>query len=156
MKFGVLAHDIPFLGSQKENGADINTQLLFTSPSALKFMWAPRPHLGLSINTNGDTSHAYAGLTWEWALFRNLLRSNDAFTVGFSFGPSFNNGLTDTRRSDRKALGSHILFHESLELGYRFTSMHSISVYTDHISNARLAKRNEGITNSGVRLGLKF
>ena len=34
--------------------------------------------------------------------------------------------------------------------------MHSISIYTDHISNARLAKRNEGITNAGLRFGIKF
>lgn len=156
IKIGALAHDIPFLGGSKEKGADINTELLFTSPSFLKFMWSPRPHLGVSVNTNGDTSHAYAGLTWEWALFRNVLRNNDAFTAGFSFGPSINNGLTDTRRNDRKALGSQILFHESVELGYRLTPMHSISIYTDHISNARLAKRNEGITNAGVRFGLKF
>ncbi len=156
VKIGVLAHDIAFLGGSKEKGADINSEVLFTSPSFLKFAWSPRPHLGVSVNTNGDTSHAYAGLTWEWALFRNVLRQNDAFTGGFSFGPSFNNGLTDTRRNDRKALGSNILFHESVELGYRITPMHSISVYTDHISNARLAKRNEGITNAGLRLGLKF
>jgi lipid A 3-O-deacylase len=156
VKFGVLAHDIPFLGSSKEKGADINAELLFASPGFLKAIWAPRPHIGLSINTNGDTNHVYAGLTWEWALFRNVLRSNDAFTAGFSFGPSFNDGLRDTRRSDKKALGSNILFHESVELGYRITPMHSISIYTDHISNARLAKRNEGITNAGLRFGIKF
>jgi lipid A 3-O-deacylase len=156
IKVGALGHDLKFLGGSKEKGADINTELLFTSPSFLKVIWAPRPHLGVSINTHNDTSHAYAGLTWEWSLFRNVLRANDAFTAGFSFGPSFNNGLTDTKRNDRKALGSNILFHESVELGYRLTPMHSISIYSDHISNARLAKRNEGITNAGLRLGLKF
>jgi lipid A 3-O-deacylase len=156
VKVGVLGHDLPFLGGQKEGGADINAEILFTSPAFLRRVWAPRPHIGGSVNTNGDTNHAYIGLTWEFTLAREIARRNDAIFFGFSLGGAVHDGLLDTRRTDRKSLGSRALFRESVEVGYRLNEIHSLSAYVDHISNARLAKRNEGITNAGMRLGLKF
>lgn len=149
MRLGVLSHDISALGHSKEGGADINAEALFDSPDFLKPIWAPRPHLGISVNTQGDTSQIYAGLTWTYEPTLRIF-------VDFSFGGSVNNGKRDTLEMDRKSLGSHVLFRESLSLGYRIDEHNSISVAFDHESNANLANRNEGLNNLGIRWGYRF
>src|SRR5262245_20748553 len=65
IKFGVLAHDIRFLGNHVERGADINLEILFTSPAFLRIIGAPRLHLGGVSNTDGNTDYGYIGLTWS-------------------------------------------------------------------------------------------
>jgi len=65
VKLGVLAHDIHFLSDHVEPGADINVEVLFSSPALLRVLGAPRPHLGLSLNTAGATNYAHGGLTWR-------------------------------------------------------------------------------------------
>src|SRR5262245_19870847 len=65
VKLGVLAHDIRLLGNHVEPGADITVEVLFPSPALLRLLGAPRPHLGLSINTAGATDYGYLGLTWS-------------------------------------------------------------------------------------------
>ena len=39
---------------------------------------------------------------------------------------------------------------------YQITSVYSISLMVDHISNANLGNHNAGITNAGARVGIKF
>ena len=80
----------------------------------------------------------------------------DGLFLDASLGGSAHNGKLDTTDPDRKSLGSPVLFRESLELGYRFAEVHSLSVMLDHISNADLADRNEGLDTLGIRCGLKF
>src|SRR5262245_38931951 len=55
VKMGVLAHDIRVfgLGRPGEAGADFNVEVLFPSPAFLRILGAPRPHLGVSVNTAG-------------------------------------------------------------------------------------------------------
>lgn len=148
-RLGVFNHDIGFLGHDKEGGADINAEALFESPGFLKAAWAPRPHLGVSVNTQGDTSQIYAGLTWTYEPFQKVF-------IDFSLGGSAHNGERHTLDPDRKSLGSHVLFRESLSLGYRIDDHHSISVAFDHESNANLASSNEGLNNLGIRWGYRF
>ncbi|MBV8652047.1 MAG: acyloxyacyl hydrolase [Alphaproteobacteria bacterium] len=155
-KGGVLAHDITLGGKAVESGADINGEILFTSPSIFDFMGAPRPHFGLSINTDGNTDQAYFGLTWGLRLFPQIVGQSDALTIYGSLGGAFQNGYEDNAPPGRKNLGSFILFRESVELGYQITPVYSISGIVDHISNANLASRNAGITSAGARFGVKF
>src|SRR5580704_13980789 len=63
-KIGVLAHDVGFLTHHVETGADVNIEALFTPPDLLRVIGSPRPHLGADINTSGNTSDGYFGLTW--------------------------------------------------------------------------------------------
>ena len=74
IRLGALLHDEGPFSSRKEDGYDANLELLFTSPDFLDILWAPRPHIGVSYNSSGDTSQAYLELTWEWDFFRRLLR----------------------------------------------------------------------------------
>ena len=156
IKVGVLQHDISFLGHGKESGQDVNGEFLLKSPSFLSYIWSPRPHIGVDINTNSDTSNAYIGLTWTIPLLTRIIGHRDGLFLDLSEGPSINNGIINTQNPDRKSLGSNVLFRESFSLGYNLDEIHDVSLFLDHISNARLAERNEGITSVGARIGYKF
>ena len=67
LKIGVLAHDVPDLwsGFQVElDAADINIEAQFAAAWALPW-GAIRPVVGGTINTRGDTSHAYIDARWQ-------------------------------------------------------------------------------------------
>lgn len=149
IRLGALSHDIGILGHGKEGGADANAEILFDSPALLAPLWAPRPHLGISINTQGDTSQAYAGLTWTFEPVRRVF-------IDVSLGGAIHDGKLDDSGTDRKELGSRVLFRESLSLGYRLDDRNSISIVFDHESNGRLAEHNEGLNNLGIRWGYRF
>lgn len=159
MKIGVLGHDVGFLGHHVEGGADVNLEMLFTSPDMLTVIGSPRPHIGADINTDGRTSHGYFGLTWGVMLFQNLFGAGDGVFANGSLGGAIHDGSPLSGAippPGRKLLGSRILFRESVELGYQMTPGLSISALLDHISNANTANRNAGITSAGGRLGFKF
>lgn len=165
LKLGVLKHDVAFFGGI-EKGVDINPEVIFPSPVPdawlatvpwyLGWMIQPKPTLGAIFNTGGFTNQYYFGATWTWQLAGNLLMPGDGITFGFFFGPGFNDGQINEADPTRKALGSHVLFREALELGYRINPVWTISAYIDHISNGGLAKYNQSINNVGGRIGMRF
>lgn len=147
---GVLDHDTDHLwsGFSRESGIDINVEVLF-SPSFEVLGGAIRPALGASINTSGDTSKLYAGARWRYEFEQGVF-------FGIGLGGAVHNGDTDFESVDRKALGSKVLFHIPIEVGYRFTEKYTASIYFDHVSNAFLADANEGMDTLGVRIGYRF
>lgn len=156
IKLGMLAHDVGIGGHHKENGYDVNGEILFASPQIFKVIWSPRPHLGIDGNTNGKTSFYYGGLTWGGVFYRPGWLPDDGFFADLALGGSVNDGKISTTDRHRKSLGSHELFREGLDIGYRLNALVSVSGFIDHSSNAGLANRNEGITNAGARIGFKF
>lgn len=152
---GVLNHDEgPFSRNKEDGNPDINAEILFVSPDALDVIWSPRPHIGADINTGGDTSSVYAGLSWEWFLWRDIF-------AGFSLGGAVHDGettlsATDPDKTKRKELGCSLLFRESVEIGWMVTPNHGLSLMLDHISNAKLCDENEGLENMGIRYGYRF
>jgi lipid A 3-O-deacylase len=155
-KFGVLAHDVGLFGRPVESGADFNFEMLFTPPEFLGIIGSPRPHLGGSLNTAGNTNTGYFGLTWGITLIQSLFRSGDGISVNGSLGGALQDGFTDNAPPGRKNLGSTALFRGSLELGYQLTPNVNVSGFVDHMSNANLAPHNAEITDAGGRLGFKF
>jgi len=151
VRAGILIHDRGLFIPRRETGQDLNVEVLFRSPRWKLFqaVWSPRPHVGISINDEGQTSQFYGGFTWEWRPFGN------AFIDG-SLGLSVHDGHLRTSRPDREGLGSRVLFRESIELGYRFHARHALSFIVDHISNAGLTPENDGITSTGFRYGYRF
>jgi lipid A 3-O-deacylase len=156
VKTGVLDHDIGFLTHHVEHGVDVNLEMLFTPPDLLSVIGSPRPHIGADINTDGNTSDPYAGLTWGISVIQNLFHPGDSVFLTGSLGGAYQDGYIDNAPPERKKLGSPILFRESAELGYQVTPTISIAAILDHISNANLAPHNGGITSAGARLGFKF
>lgn len=148
-KIGILDHDIPIGADHREPGADFNGELLFVSPSLLAPLLAPRPDLGVTVNSASKNSFAYAGLTW-------LVPVTDTIFADLGFGGAVHDGSNVSTTSDHKGLGTRLLFHESVEFGYRVTSVKSVAVYIEHVSNADLGPHNPGITDLGIRLGVSF
>jgi lipid A 3-O-deacylase len=155
-KFGVLAHDVGLFDKHVESGADINFEMLFTPPEFFRVIGSPRPHLGGSLNTAGNTNDGYFGLTWGITLIQNLFGWGGSVFANGSLGGALQDGYTNSAPPDRKKLGSTALFRESVELGYQLTPNLSVSGFVDHMSNANLAPHNAGITDAGARLGFKF
>ena len=159
VKIGALSHDVGFLGHHVEGGADVNLEVLFTSPDFLAVIGSPRPHIGGDINTDGNTSDGYFGLTWGIMLIQNLFGAGDGIFANGSLGGAVHDASPLTgavQPPGHKLLGSRILFRESAEIGYQINPQISVSAILDHISNANLAPRNAGITNAGARVGFKF
>jgi hypothetical protein len=94
-KFGVLDHDVHFLGGH-ESGVDFNPEVIFGSPVSddmiasapgwLRWTLQPRPTIGGTINTAGDTDQAYVGATWSWWLVHNIFNPDDGIVLGISSG----------------------------------------------------------------------
>jgi len=148
---GVLAHDVGGLwsGTRKEDGMDINAEIVFDRPGLSVLAGTLRPNLGLSINSCGDTTKFYGGILWE-------INTQSGIFLATGLGAAVHNGKLQTDDTDKKSLGSRILFRIPIELGYQVTARHSLSLMFDHVSNAGLARSNEGLDTIGIRYGYLF
>jgi hypothetical protein len=144
IRFGVLAHD-PL--TQKEEGVDLNAELFFDSWT--DGSWQLRPTIGGTVNLNGDTSQAYLGLIYGGPISENWF-------VEIGGGASVHNGKLETTDPERKELGSRVLFHVQASIGVMLSDTTSLSLYADHISNAGIEERNEGLETAGLRIGFKL
>lgn len=146
VSIGVTKNDVGAFGRQKEDGQNINAELRFQPFDWEPWRWifSPMPHLGIHVNTAGDTNQLYFGGTWSFDIIWG-------FYAAGSLGFSLHDGKTEAADGTRKELGLSILFRESLELGFRITDHHALSVILDHISNASIAENNEGLDTFGFR-----
>ena len=166
IRLGALLHDYGPFSRNEEDGFDGNIEMLFLSPKALSFISSPRPHVGISYNSAGDTSYAYGGLYWEWSFW-------DEWFAGFSLGGMVHDGrlVGDKDGKLKKSLGCRMLFREAVNFGYRFKKHHAIMIHLNHSSNASLCKKNtpdgtaegrhnvilnEGLESLGIRYGYMF
>jgi lipid A 3-O-deacylase len=151
VKIGILDHDVPDLWSgfrREEESADINLEALL-SPSVMFFGGTIRPAIGASVNTSGQTSHAYLDARWQYETPAGIF-------FGLGLGGAIHNGELDDHDPDRKALGSRLLFHIPIEVGYRFDEHNSVSMYFEHTSNGYTQDFNEGLDRLGIRYGYHF
>ena len=153
LKGGILAHDVPNLwsGFRTENDAvAVNVEAIL-SPALPLFGGMIRPAIGASIATDGGTSNVYVDARWEFETSTGIF-----FSVGV--GGTVHNGETKLLAIDQtaKALGSHLLFHFPIEVGYRIDRHNSVSVYFEHMSNGYTRDENEGLDRLGVRYGYRF
>ena len=67
-RFGFSAHD-PWGTDGRGNSANLTGEILFAKPFTASDLFTsyfiPRPHVGGSLNFDGQTSFAYAGLSWS-------------------------------------------------------------------------------------------
>ena len=148
---GVLSHDRGLFSSRIEEGIDLNAEIQFRALQAdyWSAIGSPRPHVGVTVNTAGDTSLGYTGLTWSWDV------TDDIFLAG-AFGVVVHNGELESDSPDRRDFGSRFLFRFGVEVGYRLAARHGISLFADHASHARLLdnENNDGLETVGVRYHL--
>lgn len=148
-RLGGLAHDLE--SNRDEDGVDINGEILLhrlgvRSADPLDILLTPRPHIGVSINTSGDTSVAYAGLTWDLWFTDNLF-------IEASFGGAVHDGRTDDSSS---SFGCTASFRESAALGVALSDHWRILATVSHMSNAGLCDQNQGLTSAGVQVGYRW
>ena len=153
LKIGALAHDVPDLWSGfqvEKNAVDINIEAQFNAAWALPW-GAIRPVIGGSINTRGDTSDGYIDARWQGDCPSGLF-------FGLGLGAAIHDGEIGGPGSDpdKKWLGSRVLFHIPMEVGYHLDEHNDVSVYFEHMSNAYTQKYNEGMDRIGLRYGYRF
>ncbi len=158
VRLGLLEHDVVFPSARRprfepfthvrERGANLTAELLFVSPSLLRNLLAPRPRVGLSVNTCGDTNHAYADLVWGHAF------QAGPFAEGY-LGGAVHDGALHEAGPHASALGSRLLFHLGLELGWRVGPL-GLSLAWEHLSNGNLAHPNHGLDDVGFKVGWRF
>ncbi len=149
---GVMAHDV----ERREKGnVDIQAEVLFQpfgglaeEPSFWNRILAPSPHIGVSVNTEGNTSYAYAGASWLFPIFGPVFFET-------SFGGMVHNGKLNDVDPKREPLGTRALFRETASLGFDYDRFRFM-VTVEHMSNAGLGTWNHGLTNVGGRVGYKF
>jgi lipid A 3-O-deacylase len=141
---------------RKEDGVDVNGEVLFASPwpqpanPILDFLLRPRAMLGATINTQGDTSQVYLGAAWSLPVFSVLF-------VEATFGGSIHDGPVNTQYPDfGAAYGCRLNFHESGSFGVKLGGNWRIMATIEHMSNGSLCHPNAGLSNYGARLGYKF
>lgn len=157
LRAGVLAHSIDEPGPNGETLnfsriQDLTFEVLFTSPDADVFRWlgSPRPNVGATINFGGLESMAHLGLTWHAPLFETPL-----FVEG-TFGAAINNGAQTGASWPARNLGCSLMFYESVGVGVNVGEMTDIVLVAEHSSNANLCAVNRGLSNVGVKFGVKF
>lgn len=151
LRGGVLAHNVGPFVSKREDGVDLNAEVLFRPIPGTGFVFSPKPTIGGSLNTVGDTSMAYAGLTWTWRIAGPIV-------FGGFFGGTVHDQDIDFRdNDDERDLGCRFLFREALELGVQVSREVRIAAFVDHVSHGGLCSdENEGLDNSGIRLHYVF
>jgi len=151
IRCGVAAHDVDGLwsGASYEKGPDILAEMVFNRPLFQLFSGTAYPDAGASINTRGHTSKIFGGLLLQW-------NPAGPFFCSTGVGLAWHNGERDSDRRDRKSLGSQVLFRIPIEIGLAVTRHHRFMIVFDHISNAGLARPNEGLDTLGVMYGYAF
>ncbi len=134
---GTAAMNLEVLGGRFASGYE---------NSILDFFLTPRPHVGTTI-AFGKTDEFYFGVTWDAKLIGNTFFET-------SFGGAAHDG--PLHEAHEASYGCEVNFRESASLGFAFTPEWRLMGTLDHMSNAGLCVNNRGLTNAGVRLGIKF
>jgi len=148
LALGVLAHDRgPASDENEDGGADLNLETLF---APLDLLSSPRPHLGATLNSEGDTSLAYAGLSFR--VLEHPRWFTDLFLgAAVHDGPLHKDPVGCEVDSDC-GYGVRVLPRFGLEAGYQFSPDASVSLYLDHMSHKWIiGGENEGLDHTGVR-----
>lgn len=164
-RVGVLAHNICVTDCKnagKEDGPNVEGELVFASPDALSFAFSPRPFIVGSANTTGATSFAGAGLMW-----------NFEFARGWAFEPSLSYVIHDGEiespfpqgspeseafAQDNVFLGSRDLFRTGLAINRDFGESWGGQLIFEHLSHGQILGngRNQGMDSAGVRIYYRF
>ena len=164
-RLGMTAHNICVFGcdnANKEDGPNINGEIVFVSPELLDVIGAPRPYIMGSYNTQGDTSFGGVGLHWNWDFLENW-----SFEPGFGYVVhdgelNFPFPQGDPRNDPVSAstvyLGSRDLFRTTLSINRDLAGPWGVQVMYEHLSHGQIIGngRNQGLDNIGMRVTYAF
>jgi lipid A 3-O-deacylase len=149
IRAGASAHDEGAFSDMKESGIDVNGEILFGDTGWFGENWQLRPNIGMNINTRGETNQGYLGMVATRRIFGFIF-------VELGVGGALHDGKLDTTDPDRRSLGCRVLFHIQGDIGVELGEHWRLMAHADHMSNANLCDRNEGLETAGVRLGYRF
>ena len=161
---GIMAHNICITdckNADKEEGVNVQGELVFASPDFFSYILSPRPFVMASINTSGETGFGGGGLMWNWD-----------FAEDWSFEPSLgyviHNGetknpfVTGTPEAavfgENLLLGSEDLFRTGLAVNRDFGDAWGGQILYEHLSHGQILGegRNQGLDSLGVRVYWRF
>jgi lipid A 3-O-deacylase len=166
IRLGVMAHNVCVTdckNADKEDGVNVNGEIVFASPDVLRWAFAPRPYLVASINTAGETSYAGGGLAWRWRFAEGwslepsvgyVVHGNDELDNPYPPGDPLRGPYQD----EYLLLGSRDLFRTSLALSRDLTPSWGVQVAFEHLSHGQILGegRNQGLDELGMRLRYRF
>ncbi|NWG45298.1 MAG: acyloxyacyl hydrolase [Alphaproteobacteria bacterium] len=151
---GVLLYDTRLISRKGGNdGVAFNVEV--QTPRIVRGRsWAPRLAVGATYAVDG-ISQAYAGPVWDLPVTRRLSLSPG---LGVSVHDAEHLTFADAQGTgyDRKLLGCRVLARASLGLGYRVSERVIVQLHYDHVSNGGTCTNNQGLDNTGVRVGFRF
>jgi lipid A 3-O-deacylase len=124
----------------------------FTAADLFTSYFIPRPHIGSSLDLNGASSVAFAGLTW------NIDMTPQIF-VEASLGGAVHNRpryRDDPIRAAQATPGCSPSFRETASVGYRISERMSFMATVERYDNAGLCSERRSLTNIGARIGYSF
>jgi lipid A 3-O-deacylase len=142
----------------KEEGENVELEIVSSSPDFLNIIGSPRPYIMGSLNTDDGVSFGGVGVLWRWE-----------FADGWAFEPGFgyivHNGERDNPfvlgtaeaaafEEEHQLLGSRDLFRSSLALEREFGERFAGQLYWEHMSHGQILDegRNQGLDYVGLRL----
>ena len=148
---GVYIHEVdtPFSKITEEGGVDFQIGYRFEPSTALSAIGNPAPYVTASINSQGYTSFAGAGLSWK--LGDGPIYVRPGFGIVIHDGPKSRFNPVTLQHTE---LGSRVLFEPEIAIGTQLSDRLHIEASWVHISHARLfnSQQNPGIDMMGVRL----
>lgn len=146
----------------KEEGANIEIELVSSSPDFLNIIGSPRPYAMASINTDNGVSFGGVGVLWRWE-----------FADGWAFEPGFGYIIHDGEldnpfpgtsaegiafEEEHQLLGSRDLFRSSFALEREFGDRAAVQLYWQHMSHGQILDegRNQGLDYVGLRFLYRF
>lgn len=164
-RIGLTQHNICVIdcgNANKEDGPNINGELVFNSPGFLSLVWSPRPYVMASYNTAGDTSFGGAGFHWNWDFAENwslepglgYVIHDGELTFPFPQGDPRNDPVS----ASTVFLGSRDLFRTSLSLNRELGEKWGVQLMYEHLSHGQIlgSGRNQGLDNIGMRVMYRF
>lgn len=161
VRTAVLYHDVLHPGSDAEEGADIEIDVVFREWEGLKFLGRPKINVTAAANTAGDTNFASVGLVWDKDF-------SDRWFGEAQFGYAVHDGEVDIPagvppsvfKEDHIVFGSRDLFRGALALGYRVDERWNVAVEWVHLSHGEVLAGgddyNTGVDAVGIRIGRKI
>lgn len=161
IRLGVVAHNVCIANcdnANKEDGPNINGEIVFKSPEFLNILWSPKPYVVGSVNTAGDTNFGGAGLQWDWEFAEGWAIEPGVGYVIHDGELTFPYPQGDPRNDPISAttvfFGSRDLFRTSLSLNKDIGEKWGVQLMYEHLSHGQIlgSGRNQGLDNIGVRV----
>lgn len=160
---GNIRNDHGDIVEGKQEGTNIEFEVVSSSPDSLNFLGSPRPYVFGSLRTDdGGVNFGGVGVIWRWE-----------FADGWAFEPGFgyiiHDGAIDNPYADgtpeaaayeeeHQLTGSQDLFRTTFALEREFGERFAAQLYWQHMSHGQIldSGRNQGLDYVGVRVLYRF